>query len=157
MQRKTELGVEHLVLDGSASSAARDRMVEAFQAGEVSVLIVSLRAGGTGLNLTAARHVIHVDRWWNPAVEDQATDRAWRIGQRSTVAVHRLVCAGTVEERIAAVIELKRQLADSVLGGGDDRWISRLDDSELASLVELRRSTDPGRALPLPEFGGRDE
>lgn len=156
-RRFTELGVEHLVLDGSASSAARDRMVEAFQAGEVSVLIVSLRAGGTGLNLTAARHVIHVDRWWNPAVEDQATDRAWRIGQRSTVAVHRLVCAGTVEERIAAVIGLKRQLADSVLGGGDDRWISRLDDSELASLVELRRSTHPGRALPLPEFGGRDE
>ena len=100
------------------------------------LLIVSLRAGGTGLNLTAASQVIHYDRWWNPAVEDQATDRAWRMGQRRTVNVHKLVCQGTVEERIGEVIDEKRALADAVVGTGE-AWLSELSTDELARLVML--------------------
>ena len=91
-------------------------MVDQFQAGQHPLLLVSLRAGGTGLNLTAASNVVHYDRWWNPAVEDQATDRAWRIGQTSTVMVHKLVTEGTVEERIGTIIDDKRALADAVIG-----------------------------------------
>src|SRR4029079_18977302 len=101
-------------LHGGVSRAGRQTMVEQFQAGIGSpLLIVSLRAGGTGLNLTAARQVIHYARWWNPAVEDQATDRAWRIGQTNTVLVHKLVCEGTLEERISQLIDDKRELAAS--------------------------------------------
>ena len=100
---------------------------------------MSLRAGGTGLNLTAASNVVHYDRWWNPAVEDQATDRAWRIGQTSTVMVHKLVTEGTVEERIGTIIDDKRALADAVIGSGET-WVSELSDDELRRLVEL----DPG-------------
>ena len=104
-------------LHGGVSRIRRDAMVADFQAGlGPPLLLVSLRAGGTGLNLTAASQVIHYDRWWNPAVEDQATDRAWRIGQGRTVVVHKLVCEGTVEERIADLIDEKRALADAVRG-----------------------------------------
>jgi SNF2 family DNA or RNA helicase len=105
------------------------------------VLIVSLRAGGTGLNLTAATQVIHYDRWWNPAVEDQATDRAHRIGQTRTVEVHKLVTAGTLEERIAELLERKRALADAVIGVGET-WVTELDDAALTELVALSKDAE---------------
>jgi SNF2 family DNA or RNA helicase len=101
------------------------------------LFLVSLRAGGTGLNLVAANHVIHLDRWWNPAVEDQATDRAYRIGQRRSVQVHKLVTAGTVEERIDEVITAKRDLAARIVGSGED-WLTELSTGELRDLVALR-------------------
>lgn len=124
-------------LHGGVAKGGRDRMVAEFQAGAgAPLLIVSLKAGGTGLNLTAASQVIHYDRWWNPAVEDQATDRAWRIGQQRTVNVHKLVCQGTVEERIGQVIDEKRAIADAVVGTGEG-WISELAADELAELVRL--------------------
>jgi hypothetical protein len=124
-------------LHGGVDRAGRDRMVAEFQDGAgAPLLIVSLRAGGIGLNLTAASQVIHYDRWWNPAVEDQATDRAWRLGQRRTVNVHKLVCQGTVEERIGEVIDEKRALADAVVGTGET-WLSELSTDELARLVML--------------------
>jgi SNF2 family DNA or RNA helicase len=124
-------------LHGGVSRTGRDRMVADFQSGVgAPLLLVSLKAGGTGLNLTAASQVIHYDRWWNPAVEDQATDRAWRIGQHRTVNVHKLVCQGTVEERIGEVIDEKRAIADAVIGTGE-AWLSELSTDELAKLVVL--------------------
>ncbi len=111
-------------------------MVDAFQSGQAPVLLLSLKAGGVGLNLTRATHVVHYDRWWNPAVEDQATDRAHRIGQDRPVQVHRLIAEGTLEDHIAALIERKRSLAEAVVGGGE-RWIGRLTDQELTDLVRL--------------------
>ncbi len=127
-------------LHGGVTRKRRDAMVADFQAGlGPPLLLVSLRAGGTGLNLTAASQVIHYDRWWNPAVEDQATDRAWRIGQGRTVVVHKLVCEGTVEERIATLIDEKRSLANSVLGSGE-AWLSELSTAELRDLVTLDTS-----------------
>jgi hypothetical protein len=127
-------------LHGGASRGQRDRMVAEFQAGTgPPLLLVSLRAGGTGLNLTAASQVIHYDRWWNPAVEDQATDRAWRIGQHRTVNVHKLVCEGTVEERIGQVIDDKRLLADAAIGTGE-AWLTELDTDDLRDLVALDRT-----------------
>ena len=122
-------------LHGGVTRLGRDRMVDAFQDGSgPPLLIISLKAGGTGLNLTAASQVIHYDRWWNPAVEDQATDRAWRIGQTRLVNVHKLVCEGTVEERIGAVIDDKRKLADAVVGTGE-AWLSELSTDDLRDLV----------------------
>ena len=132
-----DAGVPTLFLHGGVTARRRDAMVERFQAGEVPVFLLSLKAGGTGLNLTRANHVVHFDRWWNPAVEDQASDRAWRIGQDRPVHVHRLVTEGTVEDRIGALLESKRSLADAVIGTGEG-WISELGDDELASLVSLR-------------------
>jgi hypothetical protein len=125
-------------LHGAVSAAARDAMVADFQSGRhpSPVLLVSIKAGGTGLNLTAATHVVHYDRWWNPAVEDQATDRAYRIGQTRAVTVHKLVTAGTVEERVADLLERKRALADAVVGTGET-WITELDDDALRDLVTL--------------------
>jgi SNF2 family DNA or RNA helicase len=114
-------------------------MVAGFQAGEVPVFLLSLKAGGTGLNLTRADHVVHVDRWWNPAVEDQATDRAHRIGQTRPVQVHRMVTQGTVEERVAELLRRKRSLADSVLARGDTA-LTELSNDELLDLVSLRRT-----------------
>jgi hypothetical protein len=141
-----ELLVRHLAerlemrvpfLHGGVSRTRREAMVTDFQDGlGPPLLLVSLKAGGTGLNLTAASQVIHYDRWWNPAVEDQATDRAWRIGQGRTVNVHKLVCEGTVEERIAALIDQKRALADAVVGAGE-AWLSELSTAELRELVRL--------------------
>ncbi|MEM8745903.1 MAG: SNF2-related protein [Actinomycetota bacterium] len=126
-------------LHGGTSRQRRDAMIDGFQdLTAPPILVVSLQAGGTGLNLTAASQVIHYDRWWNPAVEDQATDRAWRIGQTRTVNVHKLVCEGTVEEKIAAVIEDKKALAQQVVGGGEgEGWISELSTDELRRLVTL--------------------
>lgn len=135
-------------LHGTLSLAQRDAMVEQFQSGGgAGVLIVSTRAGGTGLNLTAATHVIHYDRWWNPAVEDQATDRAHRIGQTRTVEVHKLVTSGTLEERIAEMLERKRALADAVVAPGEN-WITELD---LAALEELVRLGAEARIYDTPD------
>jgi hypothetical protein len=125
-----------LLLHGGTPVDARQALVDRFQDGGPSVFVISLQAGGTGLNLTRATHVVHYDRWWNPAVEDQASDRAWRIGQDRPVQVHRMVCEGTLEERIARLLEAKRGLAESVVGGGES-WVSELSDDELAALVEL--------------------
>ena len=101
---------------GGLSRGARDRMVDEFQEAEgAGALVLSLKAGGTGLNLTAANHVVLYDRWWNPAVEDQARDRVWRIGQTKTVICHRLVCPGTVDERVEEIVAGKRQIANLVL------------------------------------------
>jgi hypothetical protein len=144
-QLGADLGVEVPFLHGAVSAGARDEMVAAFQGESASavppVLIVSLRAGGTGLNLTAATHVLHYDRWWNPAVEDQATDRAHRIGQERTVEVHKLVTAGTVEERVADLLERKRALADTVVGAGE-QWITELGEDELRELVALSATAE---------------
>lgn len=148
-QLQQDLGVEIPFLHGGLTLHQRDQMVEEFQQGGGSpVLLISTRAGGTGLNLTAATHVVHYDRWWNPAVEDQATDRAHRIGQHRTVEVHKLVTAGTLEERIAEMLDRKRALADAVVGSGET-WITELDDDALAELVRL--SADAPLADPLEE------
>jgi Superfamily II DNA/RNA helicases, SNF2 family len=127
-----------LVLHGETAVAKRKDLVRRFQEDElVPFFVLSLKAGGTGLNLTAAAHVIHFDRWWNPAVENQATDRAFRIGQTKNVLVHKFVCRGTVEEKIDALIESKRQLANDLLEGGGEINLTELDDSQLLKLVAL--------------------
>ncbi|MEU4149222.1 DEAD/DEAH box helicase [Streptomyces sp. NPDC026659] len=126
------------LLHGGTPVPERERMVDRFQAGETPVLVLSLKAAGTGLNLTRAGHVVHFDRWWNPAVEDQATDRAYRIGQTQPVQVHRLVTEGTVEDRIAEMLTAKRALADAILGSGEAA-LTELTDRELSDLVSLRR------------------
>jgi SNF2 family DNA or RNA helicase len=133
-------GLEVLFLHGGTAQKQRDRMVARFQ-GERSgppVFILSLKAGGTGLNLTAANHVFHFDRWWNPAVEDQATDRAFRIGQTQDVQVHKFLCAGTLEERIDEMIESKKALAESVVGAGEG-WLTELSTDELRDMMSLRK------------------
>ncbi|SCE09195.1 Superfamily II DNA or RNA helicase, SNF2 family [Streptomyces sp. SolWspMP-5a-2] len=130
-------GVPTRLLHGGTPVAARESMVRRFQDGEIPVFLLSLKAAGTGLNLTRAEHVVHYDRWWNPAVEAQATDRAHRIGQTRPVQVHRLIAEGTVEDRIAALLDRKRALADAVLGAGESA-LTELTDAELADLVELR-------------------
>ena len=127
-----------LVLHGQTPVKERMRLVERFQADEtIPFFVLSLRAGGTGLNLTAASQVIHFDRWWNPAVENQATDRAFRIGQRRNVVVHKFVCRGTVEERIDALIEQKKGLAADVLAGGGEGLITELPDADVLRIVAL--------------------
>jgi SNF2 family DNA or RNA helicase len=132
-------GVEVLFLHGGTPQKRRDRMVARFQRGhDAPIFILSLKAGGTGLNLTAANHVFHFDRWWNPAVENQASDRAFRIGQTRDVQVHKFICAGTLEERIDALIESKKALAESVVGAGR-RWLTELSTDELRDVMQLRR------------------
>lgn len=126
------------LLHGGTPVTERERMVDRFQSGEVPVFLLSLKAAGTGLNLTRAAHVIHYDRWWNPAVEEQATDRAYRIGQTQPVQVHRLIAEGTVEDRIDELLRAKRVLADAVLGTGETA-LTELSDRDLADLVSLRR------------------
>lgn len=130
-------GLPSQFLHGGTPVAEREAMVGRFQAGEVPVFLLSLKAAGTGLNLTRAEHVVHYDRWWNPAVEAQATDRAYRIGQTRPVQVHRLIAEGTIEDRIADMLHRKRELADAVLGSGEAA-LTELTDAELADLVELR-------------------
>ncbi|MGZ0237930.1 DEAD/DEAH box helicase, partial [Streptomyces sp. CPS1] len=125
------------LLHGGTPVPERERMVDRFQSGETPVLVLSLKAAGTGLNLTRAGHVVHFDRWWNPAVEEQATDRAYRIGQTQPVQVHRLVTEGTVEDRIAEMLAAKRALADAILGSGESA-LTELTDRELSDLVSLR-------------------
>jgi SNF2 family DNA or RNA helicase len=131
------LGHDVLFLHGGTPKSARDEMVANFQTSDGPALFVlSLKAGGTGLNLTAANHVIHFDRWWNPAVEDQATDRAFRIGQRKHVQVRKLMCVGTLEERIDRMIEDKKELAQRIVGTGE-AWLTELDTGQLRELVTL--------------------
>jgi SNF2 family DNA or RNA helicase len=131
------LGCEVLYLHGGTAKKKRDQLVTEFQEGTgPCVFILSLKAGGTGLNLTAANHVVHVDRWWNPAVEDQATDRAFRIGQRKDVQVRKFVCVGTVEERIDAMIEEKKALADRIVGTGES-WLAELSVADLRQVISL--------------------
>ena len=122
----------------------RPGIVRRFQEDErTPFLALSLKAGGVGLNLTAASHVIHFDRWWNPAVEDQATDRAFRIGQHRNVLVHKFVCRGTLEERIDAMIQDKRKLSAEVLSAGAEAALTEMSDDQLVDLVRL----DLGRAV----------
>jgi non-specific serine/threonine protein kinase len=133
---EARLGAPVGFLHGGLDRSRRGALVERFQRGALAVLVLSLRAGGSGLNLTAANHVVHFDRWWNPAVEAQATDRAFRIGQSRRVQVRTLVCAGTVEERVAEVMERKGRLADLVVGEGA-RWMTELATDRLAELFAL--------------------
>src|SRR5690606_29760904 len=131
------LGCEVLWLHGGTPRHRREEMTRRFQeSAEPMVFLLSLKAAGTGLNLTAANHVIHVDRWWNPAVEDQATDRAFRIGQRRNVQVRKFVCAGTVEEKISTMIAEKRGLAARIVGTGE-QWLTELSTAELRDLFAL--------------------
>ncbi|MFE4664283.1 DEAD/DEAH box helicase [Streptomyces sp. NPDC056716] len=130
-------GVSSQFLHGGTSVGERESLVQRFQDGEVPVFLLSLKAAGTGLNLTRAEHVVHYDRWWNPAVEAQATDRAYRIGQTRPVQVHRLIAEGTIEDRIADLLERKKELAEAVLGSGEAAF-TELTDAQLAELVELR-------------------
>jgi len=132
-------GREVAFLHGGVGQAERDALVARFQEGGPSappLFVLSLKAGGTGLTLTAANHVVHVDRWWNPAVEDQATDRAFRIGQRRSVQVRKFVCAGTVEEKIAGMIRDKRGLAAKIVGSGE-QWLTELSTADLRDLLSL--------------------
>jgi superfamily II DNA or RNA helicase len=132
------LGHEVAFLHGGTPKKSRDELVRRFQEepNGPRIFVLSLKAGGTGLNLTAASHVFHFDRWWNPAVEDQATDRAYRIGQKRAVQVHKLVCSGTVEEKVDRLLEQKRELAAKIVGAGE-QWITELDGSELRDLFAL--------------------
>ena len=131
------LGCDVYFLHGSTNARRRDQMVADFQNQPgAAVFLLSLKAGGTGLNLTAASHVIHVDRWWNPAVEDQATDRAFRIGQRRDVQVRKFVCVGTVEERIDQLIDEKKALAEAIIGTGES-WLTELSVADLRAVLEL--------------------
>ncbi|MFS0783806.1 DEAD/DEAH box helicase [Bacillus sp. 1P06AnD] len=123
-------------LNGSLGKKQRDSMIESFQKGEFPIFILSLKAGGTGLNLTAANHVIHYDRWWNPAVENQATDRAYRIGQDRFVHVHKLICTGTLEEKIDQMIDQKQALNDEIITS--ENWITELSTDQLKELVSLQ-------------------
>ncbi|ABZ84105.1 snf2 family helicase, putative [Heliomicrobium modesticaldum Ice1] len=138
------LGEEVLFLHGGTPASQREKMIERFQQSDPSpgkgcgVFLLSLKAGGTGLNLTAANHVFHVDRWWNPAVENQATDRAYRIGQSRNVHVHKFITLGTLEERIDEMIERKQGLSEEVIGGGE-QWLTELSTSELRDIFALRR------------------
>ncbi|WP_437553504.1 DEAD/DEAH box helicase [Sorangium sp. So ce367] len=156
------LDTEVLFLHGGTPRLARDAMVRRFQDDPRGprVFVLSLKAGGAGLNLTAASHVFHFDRWWNPAVEDQATDRAHRIGQRRAVQVHKLVCAGTVEEKVDRMLEQKRDLAAQVVGQGE-AWITELDDAALRELFALSRDAVTGAGelddREEPEPGPREE
>ncbi|HET8772229.1 MAG TPA: DEAD/DEAH box helicase [Thermoanaerobaculia bacterium] len=134
------MGLESLFLHGGTPRKRRDEMVERFQNDPASprIFILSLKAGGTGLNLTRASHVFHFDRWWNPAVENQATDRAFRIGQTKSVQVHKMVVAGTLEERIDAMIEGKQNLARNIVGTGEG-WLTELSNAQLRDLLTLSR------------------
>jgi SNF2 family DNA or RNA helicase len=134
---KRKFGVDVPFLNGSVPKAQRDTMIDRFQNREFPVFLLSLKAGGTGLNLTAANHVIHYDRWWNPAVENQATDRAYRIGQQRFVHVHKLICTGTLEEKIDAMLEKKQFLNDQIIQS--ENWITELSTDELRDLVFLGR------------------
>ena len=126
------------VLHGGTPAKKRTQIVEAFQGEKyVPYIVLSVKAGGTGLNLTNASHVIHFDRWWNPAVENQATDRAYRIGQTKNVMVHKFVCKGTIEEKIDEMISSKTKLAEDVIGSGGESWITEMSNEQLLSMMSL--------------------
>jgi SNF2 family DNA or RNA helicase len=134
---RERFGFEVPFLHGGCTRAQRDRMIEDFQKHHATrIFLLSLKAGGTGLNLTAATNVIHYDLWWNPAVESQATDRAYRIGQQRNVLVHRLITQGTLEEKIDTLLQQKKELAElTVLSG--EKWLGDLSTEELRELVQL--------------------
>jgi len=135
-------GRSGLVLHGGTPVKKRLGLVKSFQEDDrVPFMVLSLKAGGIGLNLTAASHVIHFDRWWNPAVENQATDRAFRIGQKKNVLVHKFVCRGTVEERIDELIAGKQKLSDELLSGGGESALTEMSNEELISMVSLDLSS----------------
>jgi SNF2 family DNA or RNA helicase len=136
----SKLRCDILYLHGGVAQKNRDKMVSSFQsdADGAPIFIISIKAGGTGLNLTKANHVFHFDRWWNPAVEDQATDRAFRIGQKRNVQVHKFVCSGTLEEQIDQLIEKKKSLAQNIIGASEN-WITELSNGELQKMITLRR------------------
>jgi non-specific serine/threonine protein kinase len=142
---ESAFGRPGLVLHGETPVGKRQPLVRQFQEDErVPYFVISLKAGGAGLNLTAASHVVHFDRWWNPAVENQATDRAFRIGQTRNVLVHTFVCRGTVEERIDQLIDVKRQLSDDLLAGSGEMLLTEIKDDELLRLVALDIHTASG-------------
>lgn len=138
------LGFEVPFLHGGVEKK-RDHIIERFQSEKdsPSLFILSLKAGGTGLNLTRANRVIHFDRWWNPAVEDQTTDRAFQIGQKRDVMVHKFICTGTLEERIDEMIERKKEIAERVVGKGE-AWLNELSTDELRDLFTLRKEAVGG-------------
>jgi non-specific serine/threonine protein kinase len=139
---RSVFGRPGLVLHGQVAVGKRKQLVDEFQSDAgPPFFVLSLKAGGTGLNLTAASHVIHFDRWWNPAVENQATDRAFRIGQKKNVVVHKFVCQGTIEEKIDAMIRDKKSLAEEIIEGGAPKLITEMGDRELLNLVKLDVST----------------
>ncbi|MEC1500582.1 DEAD/DEAH box helicase [Bacillus sonorensis] len=144
MKRLLETSFDEPVkfLNGSLPKLERDKIVEQFQNKEFPILILSLKAGGTGLNLTAANHVIHYDRWWNPAVENQATDRAYRIGQKRFVHVHKLITTGTIEEKIDQMLESKQSLNDQIIQS--ENWITELSEEELEELFTLSTAAISG-------------
>jgi non-specific serine/threonine protein kinase len=126
------------VLHGGTPVKKRQEMVNAFQRDDgPPFFVLSIKAGGTGLNLTAASHVIHFDRWWNPAVENQATDRAFRIGQKKNVLVHKFITSGTLEEKIDQMLEEKQATADQILSGGAEKSLTEMSNDELLALVQL--------------------
>ena len=133
-----DLGCETMFLHGGTPVPRRQKMIDRFQLadGSAPVFVLSLKAGGLGLNLTAANHVFHYDRWWNPAVERQATDRAYRIGQMRTVHVHKFVCQGTLEERIDQMLEDKTALAEHIIGAGD-AWLTEMSTTQLREVLQL--------------------
>ncbi len=131
-------GTKGYVLHGGTPVKQRGKIVEAFQGEKyVPFLVISVKAGGTGLNLTKANHVIHFDRWWNPAVENQATDRAFRIGQTKNVIVHKFVCKGTIEEKIDTMLRSKTELAENIIGSGTEKWITELSNEDLMKMLRL--------------------
>ncbi len=131
-------GRSGLVLHGGTAVKKRRSLIDMFEASDgPPFFVLSLKAGGTGLNLTAASHVVHFDRWWNPAVENQATDRAYRIGQQKNVLVHKFICRGTIEEKIDQLIDDKRQLAENILAAGAEKMLTEMDNSELIDMVTL--------------------
>ena len=126
-------------IDGSTPPKKRTEIVESFQSGELPFLVISLKAGGTGLTLTEANNVIHFDRWWNPAVEDQATDRAYRIGQKNVVTVYKFVAEDTIEERISQILKEKAELAESMIGDIGGEVTSKLSPRELLPAMRYQR------------------
>jgi SNF2 family DNA or RNA helicase len=132
-------GCEIPFLHGGVSKRKRDQMIDRFQTEDgPPIFLLSLKAGGTGLNLTGANHVFHFDRWWNPAVENQATDRAFRIGQTKNVQVHKFICAGTLEEKIDEMIDRKKEVAETVVGTGEG-WLTELSNAELKEIFALSK------------------
>ena len=135
-----------LLLFGGTPQREREELIKRFQSTDdesPKVFILSIKAGGVGLNLTAANHVFHFDRWWNPSVENQATDRAYRIGQKKNVFVHKFISIGTLEENIDQLIEQKKELADSVIGTGES-WLTEMSTEQLREILSLRKLTMGG-------------
>jgi non-specific serine/threonine protein kinase len=134
-------GAEGLILHGGTPVKTRGKLVERFNSREyLPFMVLSLKAGGVGLNLTAANHVIHFDRWWNPAVENQATDRVFRIGQNQNVVVHKFVTSGTIEDKIDELLTQKQGLADEVIAASGEAWITEMSNAELMRLFTLEES-----------------